>query len=319
MSYRPEIVRGPAVGTDSSTAPPRGLELAHTAGLEHLLTYRLREALAVWLAEMRSTHTRSAYSSDLRSFLRWADSVALPDVLTATPEDLREWALELEEAELSDTTKARRIAAVRSFYRFAADTGRTHRDPAERIRAPRVDTLGRTQPLSLGEARELLRTAREHSQEARALVALLLLSALRVSEAVTARGEDLETHEEHRVLRVKGKGSRTRLVPLSPAALELLEPVPASGVLLRRGNGEELSRFAAGRLLAQLCKRTGLEPVSCHKLRHTAATLALDSGADVQRVADLLGHSSPTTTQRYVKHRDQLRSSASYVLGSQLS
>ena len=141
------------------------------------------------------------------------------------------------------------------------------------------------------------------------------------SEAITATVGHITNVDGHTVLTVVGKGDRRRDVPLSPLALELLAaPEPsATGHIIHR-DGEPLDRYQVAHVVRSLGRAAEIgRPISPHILRHTAATLALDGGAPIQNVADLLGHSSPTTTMRYVAGRERLRDNAAYVVATALS
>ena len=290
----------------------------HSSTLPTLLE-RSRPIGAEFLDSLDSANTREAYRRDLENWLQFC-AVHSVDPMQAVRADLRTWQQQ-NSSEQSPATVARRTAAVRSFYRYTVEEGLLEKNPAQHLRAPRVDNDSSTNPLSSAEALRLLDAARAHSHTATTLLGLLLGCALRVSEALSVTAEDIEQQEAHRVLRVFGKGAKLRRVPLSPTVLELLAPIPSSGLLVVGPKGGTLNRANATRLLAQLSQSAALPrgKVSPHVLRHTAATLALDSGAPVQRVADLLGHSSPSTTMRYVQARERLSGSAAYLLGAVLS
>lgn len=273
---------------------------------------------AEFLDSLQCENTRDAYRVDLRRWLHWCN-VQHVDPLQATRANLRAWQIQ-EEQEKAPSTVARRTATVRSFYRYLMQEDLLQRNPAEHLQTPKVSPDTQTAPLTPQQTAQLLEVAKAHSATARRLVALLLGCALRISEAVEATTEDVTTKDEHRVLKVLGKGSRVRLVPLSPLVLELLAPFPDSGPLITGPRGGPLDRRNAARLLRTLALLALIPPkqLTPHVLRHTAATLALDSGAPVQKVADLLGHATPSTTMRYVQSREKLSGSAAYLLGSVL-
>lgn len=293
------------------------LEEHHSAELERVSTPRALGA--EFLETLRSENTRQAYRRDLEDWLHYC-ALRQIEPLRAVRADIRDWQQQ-KESELSAATVARKTAAVRSFYRYLLEEELIARNPAQHIRAPRTDNDSSTAPLTSAEALRLLEAARAHSPTARALLGLLLGCGLRISEALTAHTDQLEQTEAHRVLKVLGKGEKLRKLPLSPLVLELLAPIPDSGLLVRGPRGGGLDRHNSTRLLKQLAETALINKsrVSPHVLRHTAATLALDSGAPVQRVSDLLGHSSPATTMRYVAARERLSGSAVYLLGAVLS
>lgn len=158
----------------------------------------------------------------------------------------------------------------------------------------------------------------------RGLVALSYLCGLRVSESLSVATQDFREEAGHRVLRVIGKGQIPRDIPLTPQAwrwlTELLDESDAARPLLRDDDGTPLNRFQARRMVEAIRKKAGLpERMTTHDLRRSAATGALEAGAPIHRVQEFLGHASPVTTQRYLRHRDQLDNSAAFHLGQALS
>lgn len=292
--------------------------------------------IGAWMLSHRSPHTRAAYARDLERWHRWTAIHGLhPSTAPRAAVDM--WLNELAAEGVPASTRARAFTGVRSFYRYALAEGAIDRDPTALVRPPAVPNAATRTGLTLGEARALVQVATGGPKHHRAIVALLLGAALRVSEAVAATVSDIATVDGHTVLTVIGKGGRRRDVPLSPLALELLaDPFPLMdlnhrgyrvappaphtlGAIIHR-DGAPLDRYQVAHTVRTLGRAANIgRPISPHILRHTAATLALDGGAPIQTVADLLGHSSPTTTMRYVAGRERLRDNAAYVVATQLS
>jgi integrase/recombinase XerD len=255
--------------------------------------------------------TLDAYGGDLAEA---AASLGTTAIERATTEDLRRYLAGLERRRLATRTAARRLSALRQFFRLLVVDGRRADDPTAALDAPR---LGRALPklVSAAEAAQLLAAARRRTgAEGVRLVALLELlygAGLRVSELVglplaAVRGD-------RRTLIVRGKGEKERLVPLGePARAALVAYLEVRPAFLRagtasrhlfpsRGEDGHLTRRRCGQLLKALALEAGLDPsrLSPHVLRHAFATHLLEGGADLRSVQVMLGHSDIATTQIY--------------------
>jgi integrase/recombinase XerD len=255
--------------------------------------------------------TLAAYRADLADFAR---VLARSAIEAASTEDLRQYLARLAKAELAPRTAARRLSALRQFYRFLVLERVRQDDPTAVLDAPR---LGRPLPklVSEAEATQLLAAARaKPGPEGLRLVCLLELlygSGLRVSELVglpvaAARGDQ-------RFLLVRGKGDKERLVPLGePARAALAAYLAVRGHFLGAGESARwlfpsrsaeghLTRRWCGALLKELAIAAGIDParLSPHVLRHAFATHLLDHGADLRSVQAMLGHADIATTQIY--------------------
>lgn len=276
-----------------------------------------------WLASFSSVNTQDAYRRDLLRFVEWLTGEGVTDPLRVHRSMLDAWARTLEQAGLSAATRARRLAAVSSFYRYALAENLVEYSPAAHVRRPKVSGDSPRLGMSKDEARQVVALARRSSPAHRALLGLTLGVGLRVSEALAVTPADVTTEGGHRVVKVAGKGGKVRTVPVSPMVAELLADAlaacPPGCTVVHDPDGSRLTRWAALRMIEWLGKDAGIARLRPHDCRHTAATLALDAGAPIHRVQDMLGHSSPTTTQRYVAHRQRLDGSAVYVLADVLA
>jgi integrase/recombinase XerD len=270
------------------------------------------------LAANRSPRTVAAYRRDLTSVLEWLGR----PVVTAKTEELERYLAELRGQGLAPATIARRVAAIRSFFRHATLLGLVQENPAAALELPRRRRqLPRT--LSAGEAERLLEAAAGTTPRAlrdRALAELLYGAGLRVSEAVGLErgGVDLE----QRVVRAIGKGDRERIVPIGRAAAEALRRYLARGrphldrrhrpELFLNAQGGPLTRAGAFLILRRLADKAGLEPgrVHPHLLRHSFATHLLEGGADLRSVQEMLGHADLSTTELYTHVSDRRRREA---------
>jgi integrase/recombinase XerD len=278
------------------------------------------EGFLALLAASRSPRTVSAYRRDLRFFRDWLGR----PVADAELDELERYVAELRGQGLAAATIARRVAAIRSFFRHQTLLGRVQENPAAALELPRRRRqLPRT--LSPGEAERLLEAAAGTTPRAlrdRALAELLYGAGLRVSEAVglDRTGVDLE----QRLVRAIGKGDRERVVPIGREAAEALRRYLARGrpYLDRRhrpevflnAQGGPLTRAGAFLILRSLAEKAGLEPgrVHPHLLRHSFATHLLEGGADLRSVQEMLGHADLSTTELYTHVSDRRRREAYY-------
>lgn len=270
-----------------------------------------------WLASFSSPKTRQAYSYDLRRFAEWLAHHRAGGLLEASRSHLDLFARHLEEAGYSPNTRARWLSSLSSFYAYSCSARVLTDNPASHVRRPKLPQYSPRLGLNLDTAPKVIEAAQRLTADHRAIVALCLFAGLRVSEALTVEACHVREEAGHRVLTVTSKGGRQDLVPLSPAALRLLEEV-----LEQRPEGPLLGgmdRFRAFRLVKQLGKEAGLEQaLTPHDLRHGMVTCSLEAGEPLHRVQQLARHASPLTTQRYDHSRDRLDSSAAYGLGRAL-
>ncbi|MBI4537901.1 MAG: tyrosine-type recombinase/integrase [Gemmatimonadetes bacterium] len=275
-----------------------------------------------------SAHTVTAYRRDLVDFERFlTDYYGTPDWSPAGVDRLalRGFLGWCERRRLARRTAARKISAVRSFFRFLHAEDRIRANPARTVRAPRLERrlpahLTRDQLAAVFRTAEL-RAADSAFTGTRDLAILELLygSGLRLSELVGLDVQDVDLLGEQ--VKVKGKGRKERIAPVTRAAVAALrryEPrradvVTATGrdrrPLLLSRNGQRLT----GRTIQKIVRRqleaaAGTEGASVHSLRHSFATHLLDAGADLLAVKELLGHVSLSTTRVYTHTtRERLR------------
>jgi integrase/recombinase XerD len=287
---------------------------------DHLVTRpeaHVDAVAAAFLLGYSNSGTREGYARDLRSWWEWCDRAGI-EVLDARRPHLDLYARGLEAEGLAPATVARRLAVLSGFYCYAVQEGVLGRSPAAHVKRPQVGDESPRLGLDREEARALLDAATEPLDAA--LVSLLLLNGLRVSEAISARVEDLDEVRHHRVLRVRGKGGRVDQVPLAPRTARAIDRLLAGrtdGFLL---DADGLSRYQAARAVRRLARAAGMtKTISPHSLRHTAVTLALDSGVSLRDVQDLARHADPRTTRRYDRARGALDRHATYALASYLA
>ncbi len=267
-----------------------------------------------WLDALRaergfSSHSLRAYSGDLGALVGFLENRG-QSARQARLRDLRGWLAtgQTEAGERwSPATLSRRIAAVRTFYRWLVREGVLSASPAERLSSPKVP---RSVPRFL-EVPEAANVVEEPAQEGRlklrnqALLELLYGAGLRVSEAVGVNLDDIDLTE--RMVRVRGKGDKERVVPFGPPAAEAIHAWlvegPREGALFRNRDGGRLSVRSAWQIVRDAGAKNGQPGLHPHMLRHSCATHLLAGGADLRGIQEQLGHASLSTTQRYT-HAD---------------
>ncbi len=294
------------------------------------------EFLADFAAYLRherglSDNTVRAYTSDLSHLARFADPGSHPDAVLrrVSLATLRGWLATQSDEGLSRTTLARRGAAARTFYAWAADTERLAENPAARLASARPSVtvptvLGPAEVVSLLELAEA-KCAGGDPLDLRdwAAAEMLYATGMRVGELVGVNLGDINLGE--RLVRVLGKGGKERVIPFGvPAAraarewLEQGRPMlvvafhPSEAWLLGR-KGKRVDQRQVRESIHRLASSAGVADIAPHGLRHSAATHLVQGGSDLRSVQEVLGHASLITTQRYTHvTADRLR--ASYQL-----
>lgn len=257
-----------------------------------------------------SAHTVKSYGDDLGVFWRFlVETVGdQADPLAADAQRLRRYSAWLSSHAYAPSTIARRLASLRSFYRFHRRGGTIASDPAGGLRNPK-QAKRLPQPLRVDEVVDLLDaipTTDPLGVRDRAMFETLYGGGLRVSEVVGLDLADIDRDGE--LAKVRGKGKRERLSPLGPMAMTWIghwlsvrqpERLDEPALFLNR-YGNRLTTRSVGRLFEGYLRGRDMNPdASPHTLRHSFATHLLDAGADLRSVQELLGHRRLTTTQIY--------------------
>ncbi len=265
---------------------------------------------SLWLERGLSPHTRNAYLTDLRGFALWLAGRGSSLRQAGREAILDHLGWRLQQGYQARST-ARLLSALRTFYRYLLRERLIDEDPTLQVALPQ---LGKPLPKSLSEAEvEALLAAPDIAEPLglrdRAMLEVLYACGLRVSELVALSLEQINLRQG--VLRVLGKGSKERLVPLGEEALIWLQRYQAearglllagrpSSVLFPSQRGEQMTRQTFWHRIKLHARHAGiLKPLSPHTLRHAFATHLLNHGADLRVVQLLLGHSDLSTTQIY--------------------
>ena len=277
-----------------------------------------RLALAGYLAGYRRL-TREAYTLDLRQFTGWCRSRSLP-LFSVRRADIETFARELEARGRARGTVTRRLSTIAGFYKYAVEEELLDHSPAAHVRRPRVDYESHATALDRNEVGALLVAAGLGPAAEHALVSLLALNGLRVSEATGADIEHLGLERGHRTLVITRKGGKVVTIPLAPRtarAIDLAIGERASGPLFPAADGKRLDRHGAGRLVRRTARRAGIgEAVTPHTLRHAFITAALDAGVPLRDVQEAASHADPRTTIRYDRARGSLDRHATYIVAA---
>jgi integrase/recombinase XerC len=280
----------------------------------------MNQALAGYLRHLSleknsSELTVKSYREDLTqsiNFLRGHTALANLSPKQVTTRHVRAFIAWLTEQNYSRATIARRIASLRSLYRYLQRQQKVDRDPTEGLKGPKLDQ-NLPHFLSQEDIDKLLNAPQGETLMClrdRAILETLYSAGLRVSELVALNQEYLDLNDGTAV--VRGKGKKERIALLGPQALKAVEAylherklqkslkVKENPAIFLNKNGTRLTTRSVGRLLEKYIKLAGMDArTTPHTLRHTFATHLLDAGADIRGVQELLGHSSLGTTQIY--------------------
>ncbi len=284
------------------------------------ISAQARDALENWLASMAalkgaSPNTLNAYRADVLDFIafmtnHYAEAQGLGPLSRITVSDMRSWMAHLRGQGAAPRSAARKLSAVKSFYRWLSEREGFEATSVLAARAPRFQKK-LPRPLSADAARAVIDTVGDQGRAdwigARdaAVVTLLYGCGLRISEALGLTGRDLPLGD---VLRIVGKGGKERIVPVIPAAREAVAryvkmapfPIGTHDTVFRGARGGPLQARMVQKVTAAARMQLGLPSTATpHAMRHSFATHLLEAGGDLRAIQELLGHSSLSTTQAY--------------------
>ena len=252
-----------------------------------------------------SNNTIMSYDSDLSKLCDYFDK---KDLLKLTNKDIEKYITTL--SEYAPSTVSRNISSIKSFYSFLVKSGKINTNPSELIKEPK---LGIHLPsyLTIEEVNELLDIKIESNFDIRnkAILELMYATGLRISEVVELEFKNIDFDDC--IVRVMGKGSKERIVPINDYAIEALKDYinnarpnmmikGENNYLFINNHGNKMTRQAVFKIIKKECMLKGIDKnISPHTLRHTFATHLLENGADLRVIQELLGHSDISTTQIY--------------------
>ncbi len=251
-----------------------------------------------------SLHTERSYRSDLGQL---AGFLGDRDPAVITHQDLRQFLAHLISRKTGKSSLARKLSAIRSFFKFLHRQGLVTSDPARLIATPKQDKR-LPAVLTVDDTLRLLQAPGEEAHDPlrdRAVLETLYSTGIRASELVGIDQQDINRQE--RLVRIRGKGRKERIVPIGQTALDAIDRYGAAKqaaagepALFTGPSGKRLTVRSVQRILGNYRKKLGLSTkASPHTLRHSYATHLLESGADLRAIQELLGHASLSTTQRY--------------------
>lgn len=323
---------------------PAGGELVITPDSTRVLTRSEFFGLAElppeteWFADIDNVHTKRAYRADIADFMAFTGITVPVEFRIVTRGHVLAWRKSLDDRELFGATIRRKMAALSSLFEYLSEKNAVVNNPVKGAKRPRVDSNeGKTPALGDYQARALLTAPESDSEKARrdrAILSVFLYHGLRREELAGLKVGDIQERSGVKHLRVFGKGSKTRYIPLHPASAEVIDSYldhaghrgDAKAPLFRTlgrnmrgldGQGKSKGHRAITadgiyRELKRYGKKVGidLEGFGAHALRATAATNALLHEADIAKVQELLGHANISTTRLYDRRKSRPEESA---------
>ena len=255
-----------------------------------------------------SQNTSKSYQRDLTKFSKFLEASSIDNLEGITEEACSAWIADLFQKNISARSIQRHISSAKGFFNYLKKIGLVTDSPFELINSPKSPSH-LPNILSPEEVSQLLNFKPKNAQEKRdlAIIELIYSSGLRVSEAVNSNINDFEDNKNF--LRVFGKGSKTRLVPVGRYAqtaindwiIERDKLLSKNDALFINLRGSRITTRSVQERIKSIALMQGLPPVNPHMLRHSFATHLLESSGDLRSIQELLGHSSLSTTQIYTR------------------
>ena len=288
-----------------------------------------------WFANIANAHTRRAYRNDVTGFMALFGMKDARQFREVTRSHLLAWRKHLEKSGSGPATIRRKLSALASLFDHLCEVNAVAHNPVRGVKRPRAETLeGKTPAIADGQARRLLDAPSEGTLKGkrdRAILAVLFFHGLRREELCKLRVKDLEQRQGVAHLRIHGKGGKIRFVPAHPAALARISVYLAAcghghdtaGALFRpvknpRGGGKLDRALTPGKIdecvVRYYSRRLGISAAGFgpHVARATAATHALNQGADIAKVQEWLGHANIATTRIYDRRRSKPEDSPTF-------
>ncbi len=316
--------------------PPQSPAVLMPAGERRLSALAFQQLASVpaaveWFANIDNPRTRRAYQIDLDDFCGFVGLTGADEFRAVTRAHVLAWRADLETRGLAGATIRRKLAALASLFDHLLENNAVAGgNPVHGVKRPRVESNeGKTPALGDDQAKSLLTAPDGWTLKGirdRAILAVLLYHGLRREEAAQLMTNDLQDRRGIKHLKVRGKGGKTRYLPLHPVAADRIyeylerdsQREPGNGPLFRsirgRGTGGAITGNGIYKVVAQWAHAAGIkvEGLGVHGLRATAATNALEHGADIAKVQVWLGHANISTTRLYDRRGQRPEDSPTY-------
>jgi site-specific recombinase XerD len=255
----------------------------------------------------------------LRQWFGWCAERGI-DPLEATRSQIEIFARELESTGRTLATVASKLNALAGYYRYAVIDEVLDRDPMLNVRRPRVERVSTTQGLTRTEFADVLRVVETMPPRDHALICLLGLNGLRVSETCALDIDDLGHHKGQRTAYLSRKGGKVQTIPMSHRTAWAVSSAigdRTSGPVLLTRSGVRLERRGAARIVARAARRAGItKHITPHSLRHTFVTMALDAGQAERDIAISTGHSDTRMVAYYDRGRDNISRNSTHAVSA---
>jgi integrase/recombinase XerD len=264
-----------------------------------------------------SVNTIKSYQNDLAALIRFLENKKVKDPADINSRHLKSFFKILNKLGLSGRSSARYYSSVKGFFKYLSASGYLKNNPMDKLSAPKV-SKGLPVVLNINEVEKILDSPDDSTKlglRDKALLETFYACGLRVSEIINLKLADLFLNEE--IIRVIGKGSKERLVPIGTSAIKwieeylsksrplLVKKVKSENILFLNIRGTKLSRMGIWKIVNQNTEAAGIKKeVHPHTFRHSFATHLLEGGADLRAVQEMLGHADISTTQIYT-HLDR--------------
>lgn len=264
-----------------------------------------------------SDNTLASYKNDIMRFIEFLMNYKIKDFSEADEKILNSFLITLFELGLSNSTRARYLSSIKSFYKFLSSINAISLDITETLEAPKIKRK-LPETLSYEEINKIIESPDTNTDKGirdRAILELLYACGLRVSELIALKSRDFLP--DIGIIRVFGKGSKERIVPVGSSAIEwvelynkkvrplLLNKIKSTDILFLNKKGQPLTRMAIWKFINHYTQLAGIsKKVHPHIFRHSFATHLIEGGADLRAVQEMLGHADISTTQIYT-HLDR--------------
>lgn len=282
---------------------------------------RSRSELAAlgFLARLRNQRTRDSYGTTLRQFFAFCETAGV-EPIEAGRVQIEIFARECEMRGLAASTVATKLNAIAGFYKYAFIDGLIPANPMLHVARPSIQRVSTSEGLTRTQFADFLRCSEDRPHRDQALVCLLGLNGLRISEATGIDIEDLGRHHGQRTAKILRKGGKTQIIPLAPRTTWAVEQTAhgrTEGPLLLTRDGHRMDRRTAGRVVAAITLDAGISKrITPHSLRHTFVTMALDSGQAERDIAISTGHADTRMVAYYDRGRESIVRNSTHAVAA---